>query len=240
MGRHGTIAGRKSAQDAKRSAMFTKYTRQIIVAAKDGGDPEFNFTLRAAIDKAKSIGMPGANIERAIKKGTGELEGESYEELTFEGYGPSGVAIIVEALTDNKNRTASFIRSTFDKNGGNLGTPGCVSYMFSRKGVILVEKTDDIDEDEIMMAALDAGAEDMKVEDDAFEILCDPGDLKTVTDGVKEAGYEVAQSEVEFVASIDASVAPDDMKSLRKLIDTLEDNDDVQKVAFNCDLPEEE
>ena len=184
--------------------------------------------------------MPGANIERAIKKGTGELEGESYEELTFEGYGPSGVAIIVEALTDNKNRTASFIRSTFDKNGGNLGTPGCVSYMFSRKGVILVEKTDDIDEDEIMMAALDAGAEDMKVEDDAFEILCDPGDLKAVTDGVKEAGYEVAQSEVEFVASIDASVAPDDMKSLRKLIDTLEDNDDVQKVAFNCDLPEEE
>ena len=144
------------------------------------------------------------------------------------------------ALTDNKNRTASFVRSTFDKNGGNLGTPGCVSYMFSRKGVILVEKTDDIDEDELMMAALDAGAEDMKSDDDSFEILCDASELSAVTDGVKAAGYEVVQSEVEFVASIDATVADEDVKSLRKLIDTLEDNDDVQKVAFNCDLPEEE
>ncbi|MCF0143661.1 MAG: YebC/PmpR family DNA-binding transcriptional regulator, partial [Firmicutes bacterium] len=131
MGRHGTIAGRKAAQDSKRSAMFTKYARQIIVAAKAGGDPEYNATLRVAIEKAKGIGMPNDNIKRAIKKGTGELEGETYSELNFEGYGIGGVAVIVEALTDNTNRTTSAVRSTFDKHGGNLGTPGCVSYMFA-------------------------------------------------------------------------------------------------------------
>jgi YebC/PmpR family DNA-binding regulatory protein len=140
--------------------MFTKYSRQIIVAAKAGGDPEFNPSLRVAIDKAKSIGMPNDNINRAIKKGTGELGGESYEELQFEGYGPSGVAVIVEALTDNKNRTASFVRSVFDKNGGNLGTPGCVSYMFNSKGVLVLDNEDgDLDEDTVMDAALEAGAD---------------------------------------------------------------------------------
>lgn len=238
MGRHGTIAGRKNAQDAKRSAMFTKYARQIIVAAKAGGDPNFNPSLRTAIDKAKGIGMPNDNINRAIKKGTGELAGESYEELSFEGYGPAGVAIIVEALTDNRNRTSSFIRSCFDKNGGNLGTPGCVSYMFERKGCIYIEKTDDLDEEEVMMAALDAGAEDMIVNEDSFEIRTEPSDYNEVLDAIKEAGYEVVDSDVEFIASMQAQV-PDDpsiLKSLNKLIDTLEDNDDVQKVHFNYDL----
>lgn len=238
MGRHGTIAGRKNAQDAKRSAMFTKYARQIIVAAKAGGDPNFNPSLRTAIDKAKGIGMPNDNINRAIKKGTGELAGESYEELSFEGYGPAGVAIIVEALTDNRNRTSSFIRSVFDKNGGNLGTPGCVSYMFERKGCIYIEKTDDLDEEEVMMAALDAGAEDMIVNEDSFEIRTEPSDYNEVLDAIKEAGYEVVDSDVEYLASMQANV-PDDasiLKSLNKLIDALEDNDDVQKVHFNCDL----
>ncbi|WP_288917436.1 YebC/PmpR family DNA-binding transcriptional regulator, partial [uncultured Eubacterium sp.] len=141
MGRHGTIAGRKAAQDSKRAAMFTKYAKAIIVAAKDGGDPNYNASLRTAIEKAKGIGMPNANIDRAIKKGTGELEGASYEELTFEGYGAGGVAVIVECLTDNTNRTTSAVKSMFDKHGGNVGTPGCVSYMFSRKGVIVIEKT---------------------------------------------------------------------------------------------------
>ncbi len=240
MGRHGTIAGRKSAQDSKRAAMFTKYARQIIVAAKDGGDPGFNPSLRLAIDKAKAIGMPNDNINRAIKKGTGELGGESYENKTFEGYGPSGVAIIVECLTDNNNRTTSFVRSTFDKNGGNLGTPGCVSYMFSRKGVVLIEKEDGMDEDEIMMIALDAGAEDMISHDDHFEILSDPAALGEVVDAVKESGLEIAEAEVEYIASMDANVTdPAAMKSLIKLINTLEDNDDVQKVHFNCDLDEE-
>jgi YebC/PmpR family DNA-binding regulatory protein len=241
LGRHGTIAGRKSAQDAKRAAMFTKYTRQIIVAAKEGGDPEFNSSLRLAIDKAKAIGMPNNNIERAIKKGTGELEGESYEELTFEGYGPSGVAIIVEALTDNKNRTAAFVRSTFDRNGGNLGTPGCVSYMFSRKGVILIEKKDDLDEDTVMMEALEAGAEDMIVNEDNYEVRTDATEYHSVLDALKKAGYEIADSEIEFIPSMESNVDDEnDIKSLHKLIDTLEDNDDIQKVSYNCDLPDEE
>ena len=150
MGRHGTIAGRKAAQDSKRAAMFTKYAKAITVAAKDGGDPEYNAGLRVAIEKAKAISMPNDNIQRAIKKGTGELGGAAYEELTFEGYGLGGVAVIVDCLTDNNNRTAASVRSTFDKYGGNLGTPGCVSYMFSRKGVFVIEKTDEIDEDELM------------------------------------------------------------------------------------------
>ena len=222
MGRHGTIANRKSAQDSKRSAMFTKYSRQIIVAAKSGGDPDFNPSLRVAIDKAKAIGMPNDNINRAIKKGTGELGGEQYEELQFEGYGPSGVAIIVEALTDNKNRTASFVRSVFDKNGGNLGTPGCVSYMFSRKGVVIID-SEDLDEDEVMMVALDAGADDMIVNE--------------VHQAIKEAGYEIFEAEIEQIPSMEASVSDESaIKSLTKLITSLEDNDDVQKVYFNCDL----
>lgn len=236
MGRHGTIANRKSAQDSKRAAIFTKYSRQIMVAAKDGGDPEFNSTLRVAIEKAKSIGMPNANIERAVKKGSGELEGESFEELTFEGYGPSGVAIIVNALTDNKNRTASFVRSTFDKNGGNLGTPGCVSYMFSRKGVIIIEKKEEIDEDSIMMDALEAGAEDVISNEDNYEIRTEPSVFSDVHKGLSDAGYEIGEAEIEHIPSMEASVSEDDIKSLSKLIDTLEDNDDVQSVYYNCEL----
>ncbi len=236
MGRHGTIANRKSAQDSKRSAIFTKYSRQIIVAAKDGGDPEFNSSLRVAIERAKSIGMPNANIERAVKKGSGELGGESFEELTFEGYGPSGVAIIVNALTDNKNRTASFVRSTFDKNSGNLGTPGCVSYMFQRKGVILIERKDGIDEDAVMMDALEAGAEDVITNDDNFEIRTEPSLFNDVHKAISDAGYEIVEAEIEHIPSMEATVSENDIKSLKKLIDTLEDNDDVQNVYYNCEL----
>ena len=174
MGRHGTIAGRKAAQDSKRAAMFTKYARAITVAAKDGGDPEYNSSLRLAIEKAKAISMPNDNITRAIKKGTGELAGETYVELKFEGYGVAGVAVIVEALTDNNNRTTASVRAAFDKYGGNLGTPGCVAYMFSRKGIILIEKEDSIDEDALLEAALEAGADDMIVNEDSFEIVTDP------------------------------------------------------------------
>lgn len=236
MGRHGTIANRKSAQDSKRSAIFTKYSRQIIVAAKDGGDPEFNSSLRVAIERAKSIGMPNANIERAVKKGSGELGGESFEELIFEGYGPSGVAIIVNALTDNKNRTASFVRSTFDKNSGNLGTPGCVSYMFQRKGVILIERKDGIDEDAFMMDALEAGAEDVITNDDNFEIRTEPSLFNDVHKAISDAGYEIVEAEIEHIPSMEATVSENDIKSLKKLIDTLEDNDDVQNVYYNCEL----
>ena len=170
MGRHGTIAGRKAAQDSKRAAVFTKYARAIIVAAKAGGDPNYNPSLRTAIDKAKGIGMPNDNINRAIKRGTGELGGESYEPGRFEGYGAGGVAVIVDVLTDNRNRTTAAMKHAFDKFGGNLGAPGCVSYMFEQKGLITIEKTDAIDEDALMEAALEAGADDMIVFDDSFEI----------------------------------------------------------------------
>lgn len=234
MGRHGTIAGRKDAQDKRRAALFTKYARAITVAAKDGGDPEYNVSLKHAIDKAKGINMPNDNINRAVKKGTGELAGESYEELNFEGYGASGVAVIVEALTDNKNRTASSVRSTFDKYGGNLGTPGCVSYMFSRKGLIVIEKTDSVDEDALMEAALEAGMEDMQVYDDSFEITTDPEDFTTVKEALLAAGYEFVEADIENLPATEATPKEEDLKNLKKMIELLEDNDDVQKVYHNC------
>ncbi len=238
MGRHGTIAGRKAAQDSRRAAMFTKYARAITVAAKGGGDPEYNATLRLAIEKAKAISMPNDNITRAIKKGTGELAGESYEELTFEGYGLGGVAVIVEALTDNNNRTTSSVRSTFDKYGGNLGTPGCVSYMFSRKGIIIIDKESaDIDEDTLLEAALEAGADDMVVHEDSFEIVTDPSTYTDVHHALLDAGYEIAESDVEYVPSMEAAPSDsNDIKKLAKMIEMLEDNDDVQKVYTNCSI----
>ena len=241
MGRHGTIAGRKAAQDSKRAALFTKYAKTITVAAKDGGDPEYNASLRVAIEKAKSIGMPNDNITRAIKKGTGEIEGASYDELKFEGYGAGGVAIIVDCLTDNTNRTTSAVRSLFDKHGGKLGTPGCVTYMFDRKGVIILEKGD-LDEDTVMDAALEAGAEDMITNEDNFQILTDPSDYPAVDDALRKAGFEIVESEVEYVPSVESTPDEKDLKKLKKLVTFLEDNDDVQNVHTNCavDLDEVE
>lgn len=237
MGRHGTIAGRKAAQDSKRAAMFTKYARIITVAAKDGGDPEYNASLRLAIEKAKAISMPNDNITRAIKKGTGELAGETYEELRFEGYGCAGVAVIVEALTDNTNRTTSAVRSTFDKFGGNLGSPGCVSYMFSRKGIIIIEKDDSTDEDALLEAALDAGADDMIVNEDSFEIVTDPAVHTDVHQALSDAGYTIVESDVEQVPSVESTPTdPHDIKMLKRMIELLEDNDDVQKVYTNCSI----
>jgi YebC/PmpR family DNA-binding regulatory protein len=237
MGRHGTIAGRKESQDKRRAALFTKYARVITVAARDGGDPEYNIALKHAIDKAKGINMPNANIDRAIKKGTGEIAGEVYEEMIFEGYGPSGVAFVVETLTDNKNRTTASVRSSFDKYGGNLGTPGCVSYMFNRKGVIVIEKTDGIDGDELMEAALEAGMEDMQEYDDSFEILTDPNDFNDVKDAIIAAGYEPVEADVENIPNMESEPKdPDDIKNLKKMFEVLEDNDDVQKVYHNSSV----
>ena len=237
MGRHGTIAGRKAAQDSKRAAVFTKYARAIIVAAKAGGDPNYNPSLRTAIDKAKGIGMPNDNINRAIKRGTGELGGESYEPGRFEGYGAGGVAVIVDVLTDNKNRTTAAMKHAFDKFGGNLGAPGCVSYMFEQKGLITIEKTDDIDEDALMEAALEAGADDMIVFDDSFEIQTAPDTFNDVNDAIKAAGYEVLDADVEYVPSMESTPTDADViKNLKKMIDMLEDNDDVQKVYTNCTI----
>ena len=240
MGRHGTIAGRKAAQDSKRSALFTKYAKTITVAAKDGGDPEYNSSLRVAIEKAKGIGMPNDNINRAIKKGTGELGGSSYDELKFEGYGAGGVAIIVDCLTDNTNRTTSAVRSLFNKHGENLGTPNCVSYMFARKGVILIEKSEETEEDSLMDTALEAGAEDMVIHEDSFEIITDPTDYHAVDDALRKQGYELVESEITYVPSVESRPEDEDLKKLKKLVDMLEDNDDVQTVNTNCSVDLEE
>jgi YebC/PmpR family DNA-binding regulatory protein len=234
MGRHGTIAGRKEKQDSKRSAMFTKVARAITVAAKNGGDPDYNAELKQAIDKGKAINMPNDNVTRAIKKGTGEIEGVTYEEMSFEGYGASGVAVIVDVLTDNKNRTTSAVKSTFDKFGGNLGTPGCVSYMFSKKGMIIIEKTDKVVEDALMEVALDAGMEDMIVYEDRYEILTAPEDFSEVANQLRKAGYEFVEADIEYLPSMEVTPDPQDVTKLTKMIDILEDNDDVQKVYHNC------
>ncbi|MCL1808421.1 MAG: YebC/PmpR family DNA-binding transcriptional regulator [Clostridiales bacterium] len=237
MGRHGTIAGRKAAQDSKRAAVFTKYARALTVAAKGGGDPEYNVSLKHAIDKAKSINMPNDNIARAIKKGTGELAGETYESGSFEGYGAGGVAVIVDVLTDNKNRTTAAVKHAFDKYGGNLGVPGCVSYMFDRKGIILIEKTGSIDEDALMEAALDAGMDDMIAYEDSFEIQTQTDVFNGVAEALRKAGYVLAEADIEYVPSMETTpVDESDVKNLRKMIDNLEDNDDVQKVYTNCSI----
>ncbi|MBQ1302699.1 MAG: YebC/PmpR family DNA-binding transcriptional regulator [Firmicutes bacterium] len=236
MGRHNTIAGRKEKQDAKRAQIFTKYARAITVAAKGGGDMEYNMALKNAVEKAKAINMPNDNITRAIKKGTGELGGDSYESGTFEGYGPGGVAIIVETLTDNKNRTTAAVKHNFDKYGGNLGVPGCVGYMFNRKGYILIEKTDDIDEDELMMVGMDAGMEDMTVNEDSFEIFTEPNDFAEVADALRNAGYELLESDIDMVPTMTSEPPENVINNLKKLVAALEDDDDVQKVYTNCDV----
>lgn len=237
MGRHGTIAGRKESQDKKRAAMFTKYVRLITVAAREGADPDYNVALKHAIDKAKSINMPNDNITRAIKKGSGTGDSVAYETLNYEGYGPGGVAIIVEILTDNRNRTASSVRSSFDKCGGNLGVTGSVSYMFERKGVIVIEKTDKIVEDDLLEVALNAGMEDMKTYDDSFYITTSTEDYLSVKNVLSEAGYEFVETDIEYVPNIEVdSISDEDLEKLTKLIDLLEDNDDVQKVHHNCTL----
>lgn len=234
MGRHGTIAGRKEAQDKKRGAAFTKYVRLITVASRNGADPEYNVALKHAIEKAKAINMPNDNITRAIKKGSGADGSAAFDSLNYEGYGPGGVAVVVESLTDNRNRTASAVKSTFDKNGGNLGVTGCVSYMFDRKGVIIIEKTDKTDEDKIMEIALEAGMEDMESLDDSFYITTPTDTFDAVSDALRKNGYELLESDIEYVPSIEVETLSDeDLEKLRKLIDILEDNDDVQKVYHN-------
>ncbi|MEI8215646.1 MAG: YebC/PmpR family DNA-binding transcriptional regulator [Eubacteriales bacterium] len=235
MGRHGTIANRKESQDSKRAQVFTKYARAITVAAKTGGDPSYNMTLKHAIDKAKGINMPNDNITRAIKKGTGELAGETYEENMFEGYGPGGVAVIVEVLTDNRNRSTAAIKHAFDKYEGNLGAIGCVSYLFDRKGLIVIEKTAAVDEDKLMEIALEAGMDDMISREDSFEILTSTDAFDSVVEALKEAGFELVEADIELIPSLEATPTDEfDIKNLKKMIAVLEENDDVQKVHHNC------
>ena len=220
MGRIGNIINRKGKQDSKRAKIFTKHARAIAVAAKDGGaDPEYNAALKTAIDKAKADNMPNDNIDRAIAKGAGGGANENYETIVYEGYGPGGVAVIVEALTDNKNRTAGNVRYFFDKNGGNLGTSGCVSFMFDNKGQILIEANDNVDEEELMEIALEAGAEDFITEEDGYEVVTAPEDFAAVRDALQEKGYEFISSEVKMIPQTTTVLTEEEqLKNMNKLI----------------------
>lgn len=239
MGRIGTIINRKGKQDAKKGKIFTKHARAIMVAAREGGpEIDYNMSLKSAVEKAKADNMPNDNIERAIKKGSGETDGEQFEEFIYEGYGPSGVAIIVEILTDNKNRAAADVRHIFSKNGGNLGSNGCVSFMFDRKGIlVLSEEDNEIDEETLMMEALEAGAEDIQVEDGFAEIITSMEDFSAVRDYLLKAGYKFAKAELGYVPQTMTKLEnSEDITKMEKLIDSLEDNDDVQNTHHNWEM----
>ncbi len=231
------IKRKKEKTDAQRGKIFTKLGREIAVAVREGGsDPDTNPRLRDAIAKAKAANMPNDNIQRNIKKASGELGSVNYEEVIYEGYGPSGVAIIVEALTDNRNRTASEMRYIFDRAGGSLGASGCVAWMFDRKGLLVLEKSEDIDEDELMMLALDAGAEDISDEDDVFEIITSPSDFSGVRESLEEAGYSFASAEVVMIPQNYVDVDEEAREKVMSLIERLEDHDDVQNVFSNLNM----
>ena len=234
------IKNKKGKEDAKRAKVFTKLGRYIMVAAKEGGgDPDYNPSLKAAIDKAKAENMPNENIDRAVKKGSGELGLANFEEIMYEGYGPGGIAVFATCLTDNRNRTASDVRHAFDKAGGNLGQSGCVSFMFDRKGVLAIEREDIVDEDELTMLAIDLGAEDFISDNDGFEIITDPDDFNNVKEGLKEANYKFAMAEISYIPqNIIKLTNPEDIKNMEKLIDMLEDSDDVQDVYHNWEMDE--
>jgi YebC/PmpR family DNA-binding regulatory protein len=234
-----TTKHKKAAIDAKRGKIFTKIGKEIIVAAKlGGGDPNGNPRLRTAIAKAKSVSMPNDNIKRAIQRGTGELAGVSYEEITYEGYGPGGVAVIVEVLTDNRNRTVSEIRNIFSKAGGNMGEAGCVSWMFNKKGYLVVNRSK-VDEDKLMTLALDAGAEDMQTEDENFAVTTPPNDFEKVKKAVEDAGIVPDVAEVTMIPQTYVKLEGKEAQQMIRLVETLEDNDDVQNVYANFDIPEE-
>ena len=230
-----TIKHKKGKADAKRGQIFTKLAKYIAVASREGGsDPEMNAKLKEAIVKAKAANMPNDNIDRAVKKGAGELQGSVYEEITYEGYGPGGVAVIIETLTDNKNRTAGDVRHALDKNGGNLGTSGCVGFLFTKKGQIFIEKTDDIDEEALMMIALDAGAEDIETADEGFEISTEPADFGAVCEILKKEGYELASAEIAMIPATEVELTDaTEIKKMLKMIDMFDDNEDVQAVWHN-------
>ncbi|MBN2651303.1 MAG: YebC/PmpR family DNA-binding transcriptional regulator [Spirochaetales bacterium] len=234
-----TIKHKKGAADAKRGKIFTKIIKEITVAAKmGGGDPDSNPTLRTAIIKAKAANMPKDNIERAVKKGSGESGGADYVELVYEGYGPGGVAFMVTTLTDNKNRTASDVKSTLTKGGGSLGTAGCVSYLFNRKGVIVIEG-EGIDADELMMTAIEAGADDVEGEDGVFEITTEPNDFEAVLTALQAAGYKESSAEVTLVPETTVSLDNEKTEKTLKLVEKLEDLDDVQTVSTNLEVPDD-
>jgi YebC/PmpR family DNA-binding regulatory protein len=235
-----TIKHKKGAADAKRGKIFTRIIKEMTIAARlGGGDPEGNPRLRAAVAEAKANNMPKDNIERAIKRGTGELEGATYEEVTYEGYGPGGVAIIVEALTDNGNRTTPEIRHVFEKNGGNLGTPGSVKFQFERKGYFAVEKSA-ADEDKLMEIALEAGADDLQSDDaDAYEIYASPENFEAVRQALEKNNIATVEAKLGMIPANYVSLDENKSKQVMKLLEALDDHDDVQNVWSNFDIPAE-
>jgi YebC/PmpR family DNA-binding regulatory protein len=235
-----TIKHKKGAADAKRGKLFTKLSKAIIVAAKEGGpDPTANLSLQNAVEKAKSYSMPKDTIERAIARGAGtDADAAAYETIVYEGYGPDGVAVLVEALTDNRNRTASDVRHTFAKHGGNLGTTGAVAWLFERRGVVLVD-AESVDEDELTLAAAEGGADDVELDGTVFQVSSAPESLSAVRDAIEAAGIEVQSAELTMIPKTTVEVAEEAAaKKLIRLIEELEDNDDVQDVSANFDIPE--
>jgi YebC/PmpR family DNA-binding regulatory protein len=234
-----TIKRQKGVNDSKRSAMFTKVAREIAVAARaGGGDPDANYRLRLAIDKARSINMPAENIKRSIEKATGGGEAEQFEEIVYEGYGPGGVAVLVEAATDNRNRTAAEVRSIFTKTGGQLAGSGAVAWQFEVRGVITVER-DGVDPDEVALAAIDAGAADVDTDADPIEIYTEPSELYAVRKALEDAGITVDDAESAMIAKQTVNLEADQVRKALRLMDLLEDLDDVQRVTSNVDIPEE-
>ncbi len=235
-----SIKHKKGAADAKRGKLFSKLSRAIIVAAKEGGgDPANNLSLQNAIEKAKSYSMPKDNIDRAIAKGSGaDADADAFEEIVYEGYGPEGVAVIVEALTDNRNRTASDVRHTFAKHGGNLGATGAVAWQFERRGVVVVP-ADGVDEEELLLAAADGGADDIEQDGTVFQVTAPPEALSSVRAAIEEAGFSVDSAELSMVPKTTIAVEDEaKARQVMRLIDELEDNDDVQDVYANFDIPE--
>ncbi len=230
-----TIKHKKGALDAKRGKIFTRLIKELTIAARAGGDPDGNPRLRTAIAAAKAENMPADNIKRAIQRGTGEIEGVNYEEITFEGYGPGGVAVIVEVTTDNRNRAVSEVRHAFSKNGGNLGESNSVSWMFSKKGLIAVPKAD-ADEDRLMSIALEAGADDIRDEGDTWEVLTAPAVFEAVSQAIKAAGITPSMAEVTMIASTYTKLEGPSVGQMVRLLEALEDHDDVQNVYSNFDV----
>ena len=233
-----SIKHKKGATDAKRGKIFSKLIKEVTVAARlGGGDITGNPRLRAAIQAAKAENMPKDNIERAIKKGTGELEGASYEEVNYEAYGPGGVAVLIDCLTDNKNRTVADIKHAFDRHGGNIGEPGCVSWMFEKKGLIVFEK-DKVEEEKLFELALDAGADDVKEQDTEFEVLTDPADFESVKEAFDNAGLNYILSEISMIPQNTVNLEGKKAQQMLSLMEALEDNDDISNVYANFDIPE--
>jgi YebC/PmpR family DNA-binding regulatory protein len=236
-----TIKRKKEKTDSKRGKVFTKIGRELAVAVKEGGpDPNINSRLKDIIAKARASNMPQDTITRSIKKAAGEAGSINYESIVYEGYGPGGVAVIVEALTDNRNRTASDVRHCFDKNGGSLGATGCVAWMFERKGVVVIENSDGLDEEALIMAALEAGADDVNDADGDLEITTTPAAFSAVYDALDKDGYTIAMAEVQQVPSNTVDVTEDIEESIQKMLDMLDDSDDVQNVYHNAAMSDEE